>query len=297
MSQNIRAVPGVVTAPRQHLEGRRVGLGQHVGLVDPGEALDGRAVEADALGEGPLELGGGDGHGLERPEHVGEPQPHEADVALLDGAEDELLLTIHGSNPALVGGAGCAGHREVDAQAWSTDIAALWPGMPLTPPPRRAPAPAMRTRRVGRLDTPGADLGLGSAQGHCSERWKMLPPGSPRSASSSTGVRASRQSAPVGVAQQDVLDRFGQHGVQRVEGPRQGEVLDRGRAPARSRGTAGPAGAGRTASASGRRWRRARARGSSGPTGCGSRSRTAAAAAPGRPQRRHTPPAAGRSPR
>ena len=34
------------------------------------------------------------------PEHVGEPEPDEPDVALFDGAEDELLLTVHGSNPA-----------------------------------------------------------------------------------------------------------------------------------------------------------------------------------------------------
>jgi hypothetical protein len=87
--------PGVLAAPRQHLEGRGVGLGQHVGLVDPGEALDGRAVEADPLGEGTLELGRGDGHRLQRPEHVGEPQPDEPDVALFDGAQDELLLTVH----------------------------------------------------------------------------------------------------------------------------------------------------------------------------------------------------------
>ena len=51
--------------PRQDLERRRVGLGEHVGLVDAGEALDGRAVEADALVEGPLELGRRDGDGLE----------------------------------------------------------------------------------------------------------------------------------------------------------------------------------------------------------------------------------------
>ena len=102
MSQNIRAVPGLSPRHGSTWNVAGVRLGQHVGLVDPGEALDGRAVEADALGERALELGGRDGHGLEGPEHIGEPQPHEADVALLDGAEDELLLTIHVSNPALV---------------------------------------------------------------------------------------------------------------------------------------------------------------------------------------------------
>ena len=94
-SQNIRAVPGLLAAPRQDLERRRVGLGQHVGLVDAREALDGRAVEADALGEGALELGRRDGHGLQRAEHVGEPQPDEADVALFDRAQHELFLTVH----------------------------------------------------------------------------------------------------------------------------------------------------------------------------------------------------------
>ena len=82
-------------APRQHLERRRVGLGEHVALLHPGEALDRRAVEADPLGERALELGRRDGDGLQRPEDVGEPQPHEADVALLQRAEDELLLLVH----------------------------------------------------------------------------------------------------------------------------------------------------------------------------------------------------------
>ena len=86
---------GALAAPRQDLEGARVGLGEHVGLVDPREALDDRPVEADALGEGPLELGRGDRHRLQGAEHVGEPEPDEPDVALFDGAEDELLLTVH----------------------------------------------------------------------------------------------------------------------------------------------------------------------------------------------------------
>ena len=86
---------GALAAPRQHLEGAGVGLGEHVGLVDAGEPLDDRPVEADALGEGPLELGRRDGDRLQGAEHVGEPEPDEPDVALFDGAEDELLLTVH----------------------------------------------------------------------------------------------------------------------------------------------------------------------------------------------------------
>ena len=58
---------GLLRAPGQHLEGRRVGRGEHVRLVDAGEALDRRAVEADALGEGALELGGRDATDLRKP--------------------------------------------------------------------------------------------------------------------------------------------------------------------------------------------------------------------------------------
>ena len=95
MSQNIRAVAGLRVAPRQHLEGRRVGVRDHVGLVDPGEALDRRAVEAHALGERALELGRRDGDRLQEAQHVGEPHPHEADVALLDRPQHELGLLVH----------------------------------------------------------------------------------------------------------------------------------------------------------------------------------------------------------
>ncbi len=82
-------------APRQHLEGSGVGLGQHVRLGDAGEALDRRPVEPDPLDEGPLEFGRRDGHRFEETEHVGEPQTHEPDVALLEGPEHEFLLFIH----------------------------------------------------------------------------------------------------------------------------------------------------------------------------------------------------------
>ena len=96
MSQNIRALSPLTPAlEREDLEGGRVGHGDHVGLVDPGEALDGRAVEADALLEGRLQLGGRHRDALQRAEHVGEPQPDEPDVALLQRAEHELLLTVH----------------------------------------------------------------------------------------------------------------------------------------------------------------------------------------------------------
>ncbi|ESQ03394.1 putative NAD/FAD-dependent oxidoreductase [Streptomyces sp. PVA_94-07] len=86
---------GGLRAPRQHLEGGGVGLGDHVGLVDAGEALDGGAVEADALVERLLQLGRGHGNRLEEAEDVGEPQAHEPDVALLQRTKHELLLLVH----------------------------------------------------------------------------------------------------------------------------------------------------------------------------------------------------------
>jgi hypothetical protein len=85
--------------PGQHLERRRVGLGHHVRLVHAGEALDGGAVEADALAEGALELRGSDRHRLEEAQDVGEPEPDEPDVAFLEGAEHELLLAVHDPKP------------------------------------------------------------------------------------------------------------------------------------------------------------------------------------------------------
>src|SRR5699024_12182318 len=52
-------------------------------------------VEADALGERPLQLGRGDRHRLQHPEHVGEPEPDEPHVPLLDGSQYVLLLLVH----------------------------------------------------------------------------------------------------------------------------------------------------------------------------------------------------------
>ena len=44
----------------------------------------------------PFELGRRDRHRLQEAEHVGEPEPDEPDVTFLEGAQDELLLTVHG---------------------------------------------------------------------------------------------------------------------------------------------------------------------------------------------------------
>ena len=84
---------GVTTG--QQLEGVRVGLGQHVGFLDPAVALDGRAVEGHALLEGDLELGRRDLDRLQEPEHIGEPEADETHAALLDGAQDVLQLALH----------------------------------------------------------------------------------------------------------------------------------------------------------------------------------------------------------
>ena len=100
--QDVAEHPGharVLSAPGQQLERRRVRPGDHVGLVDPGETLDRGAVEADPVGERALQLGGGDRHRLQRAEHVGEPEPDEPDVPLLQRAQHELFLPVHSTHP------------------------------------------------------------------------------------------------------------------------------------------------------------------------------------------------------
>ena len=96
----------VPVPPRQHLECGGVRGQEHVGLEDARESLDRRSVEADALLEGALDLGRCDGHGLELPGDVSEPQADEADVAFLDGSEHVLLLLVHGASSAWGAAAG-----------------------------------------------------------------------------------------------------------------------------------------------------------------------------------------------
>jgi len=50
--------------------------------VNSRETLDGAAVEADAVRERALELSRGDRDGLERTEHVGEPEPDKTNIPL-----------------------------------------------------------------------------------------------------------------------------------------------------------------------------------------------------------------------
>ena len=78
----------VLGAPGDQGEGRGIGHGDHVRLLDRVEAGDRGAVEAHAAVEGVLELGGVDREALQLAEHVGEPEADEADVVLLDDLDD-----------------------------------------------------------------------------------------------------------------------------------------------------------------------------------------------------------------
>ena len=95
MSQKMRAVSSSPSVARHQLERVRVRDGEHVALLDPAEAVDGRAVELHALLEGGVQLDRRDGHRLELAEHVGEPQAHEAHPSFLDGAQHVVLLVVH----------------------------------------------------------------------------------------------------------------------------------------------------------------------------------------------------------
>ena len=57
MSQNIRADGSSPLAHGSSSKRVGVGAGEHVALLHPAEAVDGRAVEVHALVEGVLELG------------------------------------------------------------------------------------------------------------------------------------------------------------------------------------------------------------------------------------------------
>ena len=75
-------------------------MGQHVGLVDPGEALDRRTVEAHAFGEGTLQLGGRDSDRFQKAENIGEPHTDEPHIALFDRPQNELGLLVHAAQSA-----------------------------------------------------------------------------------------------------------------------------------------------------------------------------------------------------
>ena len=98
-------------------------------------------------------------------------------------------------------------------------IAALRPGMPLTPPPRRAPAPPRCTLAMS-VSVPQAPASASSsANGQARSRWKMLPRGQRQlvlEVERRLGLEARLAVRP---AQQAVLDRLGEH---RVERPQRG---------------------------------------------------------------------------
>jgi hypothetical protein len=67
----------VLGPPGQDRVGGRVGLEEHVRLLDPGEPLDGGAVKPDPLGQGLLGLRRGDGDVLWQPLDIRELEPDE----------------------------------------------------------------------------------------------------------------------------------------------------------------------------------------------------------------------------
>ena len=87
----------VARAPRQHLERRRVGMHEHVGILQACEAVDGRPVEADAFLKRDFDVGGRNGDVFQIAENVGEPQSQKANVALFNLLDDILLRIDHES--------------------------------------------------------------------------------------------------------------------------------------------------------------------------------------------------------
>ena len=79
--------------PGQHDERVRVRQRDHVRLVVPGEALNRRAVELNALLQRGRQFVDRDRDRLQLPQQVGEPEPDEADVVLAARIEDVLVLT------------------------------------------------------------------------------------------------------------------------------------------------------------------------------------------------------------
>ena len=104
-----------------------------------------------------------------------------------------------------------------EPSAASTARAALWPGIPLTPPPRRAPAPHSHTFACS-VSTPHVPTSSSdSANGHARSRWKMCPRGMPSSASISGGVSASRHGVPSGARSRQSSSGSDQRRVERAE--------------------------------------------------------------------------------
>ena len=67
-------------SPRQQGKGGEIGIGAHIAFVMPGETIDGRTVEADALVDGILQVIHVDGEALQFAQNVGKPQADEFHV-------------------------------------------------------------------------------------------------------------------------------------------------------------------------------------------------------------------------
>ena len=87
----------VARTPRQHLEGRRVGMHEHIGILQARKPVDGRAIEADAFFKRDFNIGGRNGDVFQIAENIGEPQSQKANVALFDLLDDILLRINHES--------------------------------------------------------------------------------------------------------------------------------------------------------------------------------------------------------
>ena len=70
-------------------------MSEHIRLYDTGKTFDSGAVEADPLLERFFKLSGCDSDGFEGADNVGKPQTYVANILLLDGVENMLLLTVH----------------------------------------------------------------------------------------------------------------------------------------------------------------------------------------------------------
>ena len=104
-----------------------------------------------------------------------------------------------------------------DSPVPSTARAALWPGIPLTPPPRRAPAPHSHTFACSVSTPQRADLvvGLGERPGQVAV--EDVAAAACRARPRSRAASAPRGTASRRGAQQAVLERLGQRRVERAE--------------------------------------------------------------------------------
>ncbi len=98
MSQNIRAVPWV--SARQGSTWKVDGSGRasmsasytraKPSIAEPSNPMPSAKAASSSAGATATDL--------RKPKDIGEPEPDEADVALLERAEDELLLLVHGAS-------------------------------------------------------------------------------------------------------------------------------------------------------------------------------------------------------